>query len=314
MTWLTWRQQRAEAVFSLGLIAALGVFVAISGLHMRDAFGQLGLAHCDSGSTGAACGSAVASFNHRFASIGTLLGWLNFLPAVIGIVFAVPLVLELEHGTYRLSWTQSVTRRHWIAAKLAGAVVAVVAATLVLTVLITWLRGPLDQIDGRWESNSAFNFEGIAPLGYALFALALALALGAITRRVSIVVGGGLIGFLALRLPIQFWVREHYFPPVHRALSGSSQGPNVAKDWVLTENFSNLKTVNASLHARSQACFSEPHAALVGCLRRLGFTETITYQPAARFWIFQGIEFGLFATLATALLMLTAWWIRRRVT
>jgi hypothetical protein len=314
MTWLTWRQQRAEAVFSTALIAAVGVFVLVTGLHMRNVFGQLGLAHCDSGSTGAACGSAVASFDHRFSSIGTLLGWLNFLPAVIGIVFAIPLVLELEHGTYRLSWTQSVTRRRWIAAKLAGAGVAVAAATLVLTVLITWLRGPLDHLDGRWESNSAFNFEGIAPLGYALFALALAFALGAITRRVSVVVGGGVIGFLALRLPIQFWARERYLPPVHRTLSGSSQGPNVVKDWVLTQNFSSLKTANASLHARSQACFTEPHSALVGCLRRLGFTETVSYQPASRFWIFQGIEFALFATLAAAFFLLTAWWIRHRVT
>ena len=55
------------------------------------------------------------------------------------------------------------------------------------------------RLDGRWEANTAFNFEGIVPFAYALFALGLALALGTLTRRVSVLVGGTLIGFLALR-------------------------------------------------------------------------------------------------------------------
>jgi hypothetical protein len=33
-----------------------------------------------------------------------------------------------------------------------------------------------------------------------------------------------------------------------------------------------------------------------------GFRQVVTYQPANRFWTFQGIEFGIFMVLASALL------------
>jgi hypothetical protein len=35
--------------------------------------------------------------------------------------------------------------------------------------------------------------------------------------------------------------------------------------------------------------------------------------PAARFWLFQGMETALFVALALALLGLTIWWVRRRI-
>ena len=41
-------------------------------------------------------------------------------PALIGIFWGAPLIArELETGTYRLAWNQSVTRARWIAVKLA---------------------------------------------------------------------------------------------------------------------------------------------------------------------------------------------------
>jgi hypothetical protein len=314
MTWLTWRQQRAETLLTAALLAGLALVVVVTGLHMRDVFGQLGLSPCNTSSTNTFCGGAIDQFDRRFSSLGTLLGWLNFLPALIGVIFAVPLALELEHETYRLSWTQSVTRERWIAAKLAGAIVAVLAATVLVTLLITWWRGPWDHLEGRWGSNTAFNFEGMVPFAYALFALGLALALGTVTRRISVLVGGTLIGFLALRLPIQFWVRQRYLPPIHRILRPSEAAPSLTSNWVLDQTFGSVKTVSPALHARANACFAGPHSALLGCLRRIGFADTVTYQPASRFWIFQGIESAIFVVLAAALFLLTAWWIRRRVT
>ena len=41
--------------------------------------------------------------------------------------------------------------------------------------------------------------------------------------------------------------------------------------------------------------------------------ETITYQPASRYWAFQGIEFAEFALVTGLLLLLTVWWVRRRI-
>ena len=36
-----------------------------------------------------------------------------------------------------------------------------------------------------------------------------------------------------------------------------------------------------------------------------GYRGYLTYQPASRFWVFQGIEAGIFVVLAAALIALT---------
>jgi hypothetical protein len=41
---------------------------------------------------------------------------------------------------------------------------------------------------------------------------------------------------------------------------------------------------------------------LNSCLAAHGFHARILYQPASRFWIFQGIEAGIFIVLAAALI------------
>jgi len=43
---------------------------------------------------------------------------------------------------------------------------------------------------------------------------------------------------------------------------------------------------------------------LSSCLSSHGFHTLITYQPASRFWALQGIEAGIFISLATALIIL----------
>jgi hypothetical protein len=42
------------------------------------------------------------------------------------------------------------------------------------------------------------------------------------------------------------------------------------------------------------------------------FRGFITYQPASRYWAFQGIEFGIFAALAALLIAVTAGVLLRR--
>jgi hypothetical protein len=37
------------------------------------------------------------------------------------------------------------------------------------------------------------------------------------------------------------------------------------------------------------------------------------WQPASRYWLFQGIESGLLVALALALLALALWWVRARL-
>ena len=54
-------------------------------------------------------------------------------------------------------------------------------------------------------------------------------------------------------------------------------------------------------------------ASLDRCVRTHGFLNTDVFQPAGRFWLFQGIEAALFTGLAIALLAVAFWWVRRRI-
>ena len=51
----------------------------------------------------------------------------------------------------------------------------------------------------------------------------------------------------------------------------------------------------------------------VSCLAAKGFQFSTTYQPDSRFWHLQGIETGIFAAAAIALLGIAAWWTVRRI-
>jgi hypothetical protein len=280
MIWLTWRQQRLETLAAVSFLGAITLLFVLAGRH--------------------------------FSGVQTVVGWLNLVPVVVAALFAAPLVHELEHGTYRLAWTQSVTRRRWLSAKVAGAVAGTLLAAAALSLLITWWRAPLDRIDGRLVED-AFDFEGIVPYAYALFAFALVLAIGVISRRLIAAFAGGFAGYLALRLPIQFWARRSFFAPIHFHGSATTlTPPNLARAWILQSDF----VVHSARPSRAagDACFSQGNFETVAhCMAKAGFLEDIVYQPASRFWALQGVEAGIFVAVALGLFALTGWWIRRRV-
>ena len=66
-------------------------------------------------------------------------------PALLGAFLGAPLVArELEAGTYRLAWTQSVSRRRWLASKLTLTVGAAAFALGAASLAVTWWSAPLD--------------------------------------------------------------------------------------------------------------------------------------------------------------------------
>ena len=68
------------------------------------------------------------------------------MPGIIGIFWGAPLVArELEAGTFRLAWTQSVTRTRWLAVKLGVVGLASMAVAGLLSLMVTWWASPLDR-------------------------------------------------------------------------------------------------------------------------------------------------------------------------
>jgi hypothetical protein len=298
------------------LLVVAAAFLAPLGLHMASAYKGSGAAACvtHTAVSGAGCSSVVSDFLYRFEHAGPIVPWLNFLPGLFGVLFAAPLVLELEHGLFRFSWTQSVTRRRWFTAKLLTLFGSALLATLALTELLTWWRHPLDSLQGRMDAN-VFDFEGVVPYAYTLFALALVIALGVFTRRTIVATGGGLLAFFALRIGIQTWVRQHYVAPVKIVWRPGTPGPtNLDRAWNLASGPSDAHGHPLLGADRIIArCMGAPKQHAESCLSSHHVFNLAIYQPASRFWLFQGIEAAIFVSLAGVLLISATWWLRHRI-
>ena len=234
MIWVAWRQQRAETLIAVACLALLAALFVPTGLEMASRFDSDGLAACTAAASDDGCRQAIQAFTARFGSLMNLLPWLNLLPGVIGVALAAPLLLELESGTYRLAWTQSVTRRRWLAVKLGLTMLAAVLAAVAVTALVTWWRTPHDELFGRMEN--VFDFEGTVGIGYVLFALGLPLAIGAVWRRTvpALIVGfAGYIGGADLRPELAARaLRDAAHARPGRPASGLDR-PQLAKAWVV---------------------------------------------------------------------------------
>jgi hypothetical protein len=207
MIWLTWRQFRVQASVLGGAIAALLVLllVAYGGMPAFD-------------------DTFLQAFNsERLAStvytVGIAVGLCA--PGVVGVFWGAPLVArELEAGTHRLVWTQSVTRTRWLATKLAVTGLGAMAAVGLLGLVMTWWSGSLDKaINAGQQQNGLFGlariapplFEarGITPIAYTAFALVLGTAIGMVVRRVVPAMAITLAVFVAVQILTPIFVREH---------------------------------------------------------------------------------------------------------
>jgi hypothetical protein len=229
MTWLAWRQQRTEIILGGILLALLAALFIPTGIHMAHAYQADGAATCVSSPTGG-CPHLLDLFDERFSAIFAVTDWFGFLPAVIGLIFAAPFVLDLERGTYRLAWTQSITRRRWLGVKLAVALGGAALTAAGTSLLLTWWRQPLDHFHGRIEPG-AFQLEGVAPVVYAVFAAVLVITLGTIFRRTIVAIAVGIVAFLFVRVTIETSVRPHYAPPLE-----AKAGTNLETAWVIHGN------------------------------------------------------------------------------
>jgi hypothetical protein len=325
MIWLTWRQSRLESLIggvALGLVAALLLW---TGHGMVTSYQHAGLPTCVANhADNEGCWSTASAFLSRYGRLTNLASWLNFLPFLLGLLLAAPAVLDFEQGTYRLVWTQSVTRGRWLAVKLGVGLAAAAIVSAALVALWTWWRGPFDALQGRFDAN-AFDFEGTVPVAYAVFAFALCLAVGAILRRAIPTVGIALVGFLVAREGVEVKLRPHYRAPIRLTWDPVDPAPAAALtkfgqgDWVLSR-----ESVDANGHAVAlgdpalRSCYDAANQGggnkntLNACLHDHGILNRLVYQPAHRFWLFQGFETALFLGLAALLLAFAAWWVLRR--
>jgi hypothetical protein len=324
MTWLVWRQHRAQFYIGAALLAAFAVLILITGVQVANQY-HTAQAAC---AAGHGCrhlgGLFLGSHAVGFLIISTLGA-----PALVGLFIGAPLVAaEAEAGTTQFAWMQSVTRKRWLTVKIGWMLLAAAIWGGVISALVTWWEGPNNAVQLDAFDPGRFDIMGVVPVAYSLFAVALGIAAGALLRRVLPAIAVTLAGFVAVRATITLWLRPHYMSAVtvfYKVTSGFTPpgsywqlasgvlGPNgLPIDQNTNGNAVYGVPANylpASCTQVSRGAFTPPPS----CVQAVShFREFLTYQPADRYWTFQGIEAGIFLVLAAALIAVTAAVLLRR--
>lgn len=216
-----WRQFRAQATVGIAGLVVVAVVLAVTGPHLVNVY-DTALAACRaSGGTSTACNNPVTDTYGGLRIAVTAL--VLVVPALIGMFWGAPLIAhELETGTFRLAWTQSVSRLRWLFVKLGLVGLASMVAAGVLGLMATWWLSPIDKVNQDRFSPSNFGLHGFVPAGYAVFAFALAATVGLLMRRTLPAMAVTLAGFIGARFAVTYWLRPHYMSPVTTTLPLSS--------------------------------------------------------------------------------------------
>ena len=343
MIWLTWRQFRAHAIAAAAALTALAIAYAVTGPRLANLYADSGIPRCAGHGT---CETLRTTFLKQITATPTYVG-LYFLalavlyitPPIVGMFWGAPLLTrELEAGTLRVTFNQSVTRTRWIAVKLGLIGLATAALAGTLSLIITWWARPIDRADALPGLGQAlpnrfvpliFGARDISPIGYAIFAFVLGVTAGVLIRRTLPAMALTLAAVAAIQIVMPATVRPHLSPPAHTTTAFDPQliqrivihgdsymtvaGPvNIPGAWIIT---------NQTITPTGQPFTGPPPAACLtptnseqpcyAALDQLHLRQRVTYQPANRYWTFQWYETAILLTLAAALAALSTWRIRR---
>jgi ABC-2 family transporter protein len=340
MTWLTWRQFRAQAATAIGALVAFAILLAATGPHLASSYAASGIPGCH----GAGCEQLASNFLlglgavYPFVYLLSLAGVI-LAPAVIGIFWGAPLIArELEMRTIGLAWTQSLTRARWLAVKLALIGLTAMAVTEGLSLMLGWWAAPIGRVArittgstspfGWGPFSLAFDAGGITPLGYAAFAFALGVTAGLVIRRTLPAMAVTLAVFAVVQIAFPLVIRPHLFPPSHAsvAIGPGADGVGVHLHRTVTNPTPTTVTFtvqqlsaqpgawilsSTGVNAAGQPVTAIPAAcrqsarifspAFPPCLASHGMRIAVTYQPASRYWALQGAETAIYLVLAVAL-------------
>ena len=345
---LTWRQFRIQAAIGIAGLVIVAIVVLITGPQLVHLYNTT-VATCKAQGD---CQTATAAFLAKDAFLKNGLTALLFVvPALIGIFWGAPLIArELETGTFRLAWTQSVPRTRWLAVKLAVIGLSSIAVAGLLSLMVTWWFHPIDRVNANQFVATVFEVRNIAPIGYAAFAFALAVTAGVLIRRTVPAMATTIVGFVAARLAFTHWIRPHLLAAAHAVtpLSSASnigfQGdpssgavtfiatnPHTPNAWTISSRIVDnagrtptKQTLHTFLQRICPNIGAPPKSGGTGrpspttfqdCIAHLSakFHLAVTYQPASRYWTFQWLEMAIFLAAALILAGICFWSVRRRL-
>lgn len=341
-TWLQSRTQTTVALVGLLVVAAALAATGPQLVHLYDTT----VAPC---TTSGDCATARTAFLRTDSVLRLGLGVLvAVVPAILGIFWGAPLVArELESGTYRLAWTQTVSRNRWLAVKLGVVGLSSMVAAGLLSLMVTWWASPLDRAD--MSVFSTFDQRDLVPVGYAAFAFAIGVTAGIVLRRTVPAMAASLLGFAGARVAVAQWLRPHLATTIHASLplrsapgmgfTPSSAGVTFVADkatipnaWVissrLVDRTGGMPSARALHQFLQQGCPSianpppatgsltrrpADQAVFQTCISKLSaaYHLSVTYQPAPKYWPLQWAELAVFLGGTLVLCAICFWRIHR---
>jgi hypothetical protein len=328
LAWVVWRRYRTTLLATLGVLAAIAVYLTVTGEQMRSSY-DAATACRPVNST--ACMYKFNVFHNSYAQPGIIGAVLMFLPAIIGCFVGAPLLSrELETGTFRYAWTQGAGRMRWASAILASGAIGVAVIVSAFGGLITWRNQPLfDSGFTPRLHQTVFPETGVAAAGWALAGFGVGVLGGLLWRRVVPAIVTAFAACFGLEY-LGATYRSHYLTPLTttsldqplKALTISQWwtkgGVRISSDQVTSA----LSAVGASFSASGGKITSAaggtangagvPNIDPVQYLIHHGYAQVTSYQPDRRYWPLQWIEFGWLSAVAVVLLGTAMWLLRRR--
>ncbi len=241
MTWLTWRLHRTEAAIGTLLFAAL-IGIMLLGPRSVDAAYHAAMAGgCFENSKGILCSERLTTYFNLSSRWSNLTILLHGVPLAAAVLLAIPTLQELERGTHRLAWTQSISRRRWSLSRVGFAAgIATLVALIWAAAAMEWrssiVRGGEQQRFGQ----NAFDLSPAVMFGYGLFAVALALAAAVVVRRLVPTLAVLAVGFIGARIFTAFVLRERYRDPIEETIPAANdigQFTAFQDRWILDESW-----------------------------------------------------------------------------
>jgi hypothetical protein len=278
---LTWAVLRLHRTALLLWPAALTAFALVAvWMYAIGDEARRGAGPCAEPPTGTlpSCGDveAIATDDTYAIGIGLLTGALAYVVFPVTAWAAGALLgRELEHGTARLAWAQSVTPVRWLTAKLALPAALLTAGTAAAHALLLWARGDDNaNLVGDWYMSDVYLAGGPTALAYPLAGLALGALAGLLTGRALAGAGLALAVWLVLYNALDRF-RAELWPPATITRT-------------LTDEF--VYELPRSAFQVDWDQFTEHGVTKV----------TTTYHPRSHFWPLQLVETGLLLALTAA--------------
>jgi ABC-type transport system involved in multi-copper enzyme maturation permease subunit len=311
-----WRLQRLVFLVALAVVVAFATWLAVTGSLQAAAWTSYNVTHH--------CVDVVATSNNCFAlgqnyeNLDRLarvnLGLAVAMPGLLGLVLGAPLVArEIEQGTNRLAWTQSITRTRWLLVKLGVGALACCVVVGATTPLLEWWTGAIHR--GARVVPSLFDISGFVAVSYVLFAFMLGAALGALIRRTGWAFAVGIPLYALARLGVQNFARPALVSP-------STAAGFPANAWILQSGYVPLGRSSPATGQTWESgyqlvanCLSKVRAVSLAnenrCIAQNKLHYLFQYQPTSHFWTLQGAESAIFVGAAIVLLGVTVLAVRR---